>query len=263
MGKKSEIVEGAAPDAVTMSAETPENAPTVAPEAVQSVDANFVPENSTTPSGEGEPVTLNTLVDDHAIEPVKVDEPGTLLKADGTPAKKRGRKPGGTNRPKVSASAGYALPPKDAPIGENAPLMGGLGTETAPGQMSPEIAGRWSANLLFNAGALFFGADIAAPSKDEKAAIPQAFKDYYELKGTPNIPPEIALIMAVGVYIAPRIMHEKMAEKRGGIRAFFGRLFRRAPAPAQSAPDTGAATEKVEPVQSVTNAGKSKMGWAG
>jgi hypothetical protein len=123
--------------------------------------------------------------------------------------------------------------------------------------MTPEVAGKWSANVLFNVGALIFG-DIATPTKDEKAAIPQAFTDYYNLKGTPDIPPELGLIIAIGAYAIPRVMHEKMTQKREGFLGWFRGLFRRG---SKSAPVSVENQENDETTPAPDSAPRSKVGW--
>jgi hypothetical protein len=123
--------------------------------------------------------------------------------------------------------------------------------------MSPEVAGKWSANVLFNAGALIFG-DIAVPTKDEKVAIPQAFTDYYNLKGTPDIPPELGLIIAIGAYAIPRVMHEKMTKKRNGFLGWVRGLFRQG---AKTGVVDVENQENGEPTTPTDSAPRSKVGW--
>jgi hypothetical protein len=123
--------------------------------------------------------------------------------------------------------------------------------------MNPDVAGKWSANVLFNVGALIFG-DIAAPTKDEKAAIPQAFTDYYNLKGAPDIPPELGLIIAIGAYAIPRVMHEKMTQKREGFLGWFRGLFHRG---SKASPVAVADTPDDEKTPATDSAPRSKVGW--
>lgn len=204
--------------------------------------ANSVPDGTPTPSAETPPVTLDGMVQDHAA-PLEGFDPAAhavgadgkpVIKADGTYAKKRGRKPAQTNQP-VSARAPYALPLPGAENSANAPSTNSAGgnplpnpvTQNQGGKMSPELAAKWSANLTFNIGAMIFGHELATPSKDEKVIIPAAFKDYYDLRGSPDIPPEIGLAIAVGAYLLPRFRHESQAEKVGRIWDKIKSVFRK------------------------------------
>lgn len=169
-----------------------------------------------------------------------VDRDGRpIVKSNGEFAKKRGRRKGA----KATSGAVFsALPNPNAASTENAPLIGDVPSE----QVDNGPIAKWSANLVFNAGVLFFGADLGEPTKDEKTMLPAAFKDYYDLKGAPNLPPEVGLFLAVGAYVAPRLMHERMTEKRRGIKAWFARFFRKTDAEANGGKNeevsTGAAT---------------------
>ena len=125
-------------------------------------------------------------------------------KADGSYAMKRGRKAGSASSP---------LPPKDTNSAsvksEAAPDV----TVSAP-VISSEEAARQSANLVINGAVFLCGEEIGVPkNKEEAEGLKFSFKNYYDVRGVPNLPPEIGLIVGVGLYIAPRL---REAEKKTG-----------------------------------------------
>lgn len=104
---------------------------------------------------------------------------------DGTYARKRGRK------------AGATAPPTDNP---------------SPSVVSTEEAAVQSANLLFNLS-VFVGGDDWSPSKDEAICVKTGFKNYYDARGIVNIPPELGLVIALGMYALPRLNKPTTREK--------------------------------------------------
>lgn len=126
-----------------------------------------------------------------------VNEDGTpKRKADGSYALKRGRKAG---------RAANALPPKNA---ANQTVVG------EPANPSPSIsldeASRQSANLVINACVWTLGNDLGKPfDKSEAEGLKLSFRNYYEVRGIPQIPPEIGLLLALGSYIGPRLMTDE------------------------------------------------------
>lgn len=131
----------------------------------------------------------------HALD----SEGKPLKKADGTYAKKRGRKAG-------SNPAGSALPSPNAPATGNAPstLGGGLTSENAAKQIC---------NMLLNGAVAVFGSEWEPENKDEAKALVFTFKDYFDIRGVPQFPPEIGLILGIGVYVIPRLKAEKTRTK--------------------------------------------------
>jgi hypothetical protein len=121
-----------------------------------------------------------------------VNEDGTpKKKADGSFAKKRGRK---------SGAAASALPPK---------AVSPLASVGEPVKISADEAARQSANLVINAAVWTLGAEVGQPrDKAEAEGLKLSFKNYFEARGVPNIPPEIGLFIAVGSYIGPRLYSE-------------------------------------------------------
>ena len=124
-------------------------------------------------------------------------------KADGSYAMKRGRKAGGS------------LPPKDSRPGSGPASA----KDIAPGAIaaaviSSEEAARQSANIVINGAVFLCGEEIGAPkNKEEAEGLKFAFKNYYDVRGVPNLPPELGLIIGVAVYVAPRI---RESEKKTG-----------------------------------------------
>jgi len=121
-------------------------------------------------------------------------------KADGTYAMKRGRK------------AGSPLPPKYSGSGSTKEIDAAT-IEPQVARISADEAARQSANLLINGCVLLCGEQIGIPeNKDEAQGLLFGFKNYYEARGVPNIPPEIGLIITVGMYVAPRIRKSESAK---------------------------------------------------
>ena len=182
-----------------MEINTPENSETVAAPAAsdQPAERKDTPEAPTLASLAGMHVEAHPGFDPaiHAANP----DGSPKRKADGSYAMKRGRK------------AGAPLPPKDAAPGSV--------KETAPevvqaSVISSEEAARQSANLIINGTVFLCGEEIGAPrNKEEAEGLKFAFKNYYDVRGVPNLPPELGLIVGVAVYVAPRM---REVEKKTG-----------------------------------------------
>lgn len=140
---------------------------------------------------------------DPAIHAVNPD--GTpKRKADGTLALKRGRKAG---------NAASVLPPKSAAQS----VVAG----EAEKRLSLDQAARESANLVINVAVWTLGAEVGQPiDKAEAEGLRLSFRNYYEARGVPDLPPEIGLIVALGSYIGPRLMHEKSQSKMEKVKAW-------------------------------------------
>lgn len=182
-----------------MENNTPENSETVAASGTgdQPASANTTPEAPTLASIAGMHVEAHPGFDPaiHAANP----DGSPKRKADGSYALKRGRK------------AGAPLPAKDSHQGsakETAPEVVG------PAVMSSEEAARQSANLVINGTVFLCGEEIGAPrNKEEAEGLKFAFKNYYDVRGVPNLPPELGLFIGVAVYVAPRL---RETEKKTG-----------------------------------------------
>lgn len=118
-------------------------------------------------------------------------------KADGSLARKRGRKPGQTS-------------PLPAPGQKKAPLT----CEATPARISPDEAARQAANLVINGAVWICGEEIGVPKdKAESEGLLFSFKNYFTARGVPDIPPEIGLALGLASYIIPRL---REVEKKEG-----------------------------------------------
>lgn len=92
-------------------------------------------------------------------------------------------------------------------------------TNSAPAQVAetPTInvdeASRQSCNMLINGAVLLFGEQWAPQDKEEAKGLQISFKNYFEARGVPNVPPEIGLAVAVLAYSLPRLTHEKTVSR--------------------------------------------------
>ena len=92
-------------------------------------------------------------------------------------------------------------------------------TSSAPAQVveTPTInvdeASRQSCNMLINGAVLLFGEQWAPQDKEEAKGLQVSFKNYFEARGVPNVPPEIGLAVAVLAYSLPRLTHEKTVSR--------------------------------------------------
>ena len=92
-------------------------------------------------------------------------------------------------------------------------------TSSAPAQVAqtPTInvdeASRQACNMLVNGAVLMLGEQWAPVDKDEAKGLQTSFKNYFEARGVPNVPPEVGLVVAVLAYSLPRITHEKTVSR--------------------------------------------------
>jgi hypothetical protein len=184
--------------------ETPEK--TESPVAEGGASNNDSPLDTSPQSDNSSSITIAGLADTHAEVHAEFDPAIHAVNADGTPkrkadgslALKRGRKAGG--------AAASALPPKFA------------AAQTVVGEqdkrLSLDQAARESANLVINVSVWTLGAEVGQPiDKAEAEGLRLSFRNYYEARGVPDLPPEIGLFIALGSYIGPRLMHEKSQSK--------------------------------------------------
>lgn len=143
----------------------------------------------------------------HAVNPDGTPK----FKLDGSYAKKRGRK----------AGAAGARPLPDTSIAD--------GQETQQG-ISTEEAARQSANTFINGARLLFGDEWEPETKAEAENLKNSFKNYYDARGVPNIPPEFGLVVALSAYSIPRLTKEntqtKLQKVAGWAKKKFGGLMR-------------------------------------
>jgi hypothetical protein len=122
----------------------------------------------------------------HAVNPDGTPK----RKVDGSFAMKRGRKSGAV--PTIS----------------NAPTQ----VAQTP-TINVDEASRQACNMLVNGAVLMLGEQWAPVDKDEAKGLQTSFKNYFEARGVPNVPPEIGLVVAVLAYSLPRITHEKTVSR--------------------------------------------------
>lgn len=160
--------------------------------------------------------SLGDILGAHEAAPAPVTAPmPERLNKDGSVPKKRGRKPGSRSAPA----------PDPEPEIEQAPAEAQSGAPAA--KMSPNQAAKLCANLTINAAVIVFGEEIGAPKDDEPKTLLAAYKDYFDARGGFSVPPEVGLILAVGMYMAPRFMHEKSKPLRERVIGFVKKIFYR------------------------------------
>jgi len=146
----------------------------------------------------------------------KTDRDGnpTLSKL-GKLIKKPGRKVGGKN-------------------GESGSFIGGVGVNKLSDEQQQKIqcraSGKMAANLLITLG-MVAGGEEWQPVRDEKTGLDEklmlegAFADYFEATGQSDIPPGMALTVAIGGYALPRFTMPKtqsrMSKMTGSIKKWW------------------------------------------
>ena len=147
-------------------------------------------------------------------------------KIDGTPMKKRGRprtgetpaegEPAGidsaTRARLDSVSRAGPRKPKVEPIIMPAPIV-----------VDYDASAQVAATLWFAVGELILGSDWA-PEKNEPQIIKGAFKTYFVANGIGDIPPGIALALALGGYAAVRAQKPTVSERIGKVTAWIKNL---------------------------------------
>lgn len=132
----------------------------------------------------------------HAVNPDGTPK----RKVDGSYALKRGRKMGGT------AAVPNTAPQPSAPA------------EVAAPKINADEAARQTCNVMINGAVMLFGEQWEPRDKDEAKGLQTSFKNYFEARGTPNVPPEIGLLFAVMAYSLPRLTHEKTVSRFSQIK---------------------------------------------
>jgi hypothetical protein len=122
----------------------------------------------------------------HAINPDGTPK----RKVDGSYAMKRGRKSGAVPTPNSSPVQVAQTPTINA-----------------------DEAARQSCNMLINGAVLLLGEQWEPRDKDEAKGLQISFKNYFEARGVPNVPPEVGLVVAVLAYSLPRVTHEKTVSR--------------------------------------------------
>jgi len=119
------------------------------------------------------------------------------VKADGTPAKKRGRKPKSTQdeADKQRARLRSVGPGKGLPQKVQTPDV-----NPALAVVNYQALGETAANLWFNVGMLAMGEDWKPDNQGEALAVAGAFRDYFKSQQIKDIPPGLALTLVLTSY---------------------------------------------------------------
>lgn len=204
------------------------------------------PKKGGTPSGAGSVADLAEIADDlsatfpdvqeHALEQEKMIEDGRAAKyadlkdADGNSfdpsihktnksgeptlstlgklVKKPGRKPGRSSAKQESFVAGR----DDRPTPQ--------AQQDAKNRLQARASGTMTANLILQIGIVAGGEEWqprvnAEIGLDEKTMLENAFADYFEATGKTDIPPGMALTIAIGAYALPRFTMPKTQSRIG------------------------------------------------
>lgn len=125
----------------------------------------------------------------HAVNP----DGSPKRKVDGSYALKRGRKSGAPHSPNSTIGAPAQV--------EQTPTI------------NVDEASRQACNMLVNGAVVLLGEQWAPVDKEEAKGLQTSFKNYFEARGVPNVPPEVGLAVAVLAYSLPRITHEKTVSR--------------------------------------------------
>lgn len=68
-------------------------------------------------------------------------------------------------------------------------------------------------NVGINLSVRFFGDEWKPVDKDEAMNVAFAFRDYFDARGVPQMPPEVVLLLAISAYAAPRLNHDNTRKK--------------------------------------------------
>lgn len=110
---------------------------------------------------------------------------------------------------------------------------GNSGSLTTPVQSSaqPKIdnlpLAKQLCNIAVNGAVRVFGPEWAPVDKAEADGLSFAFRDYFDARGVPKMPPEVILLLAVFGYALPRLNHENTQSKLVGIVGKVRGLFKR------------------------------------
>lgn len=150
-----------------------------------------------TPDVPSEQVTLSEIFATHSTDVIAPAEIPAHLNKDGSVKKRRGRPP-------KSANTQTTAPEKTT---DNAPLNPEVAVPPRE-KISATAAAKGAANLTIYATVLLCGEEVGRPKENEAKDLAAAYKDYFDVRGVPDIPPEVGLAMAVLGYVAPRVMHD-------------------------------------------------------
>lgn len=228
-----------------MKPEQSENQETELPEsenAPNSEGQTSIKEESPAPSNGGSSANLETIanklssempeVQEHAIEQEKLNESDKLAQyshlkdSDGNGFDPAVHKTNKAGEPTLSTKGKLIKKPGRKPGVSSAPgsqksHVGGAGATSTPGddkkaqeRMQARASGTMAANLILQIG-IVAGGEEWHPRIDEqtglneKLMLENSFADYFEATGKTDIPPGMALTVAIGAYALPRFTMPK------------------------------------------------------
>lgn len=121
----------------------------------------------------------------------------------------------------------------------------GTGTDESGHQPQPgtesahyQAAGAVMAETIFSIGQMFMGrewAPVQTEGMDERAAMADAWAQYFRAKGIHDIPPGVAVSIAMASYALPRLALESTRTKMGRMRSWWANRKRKKAAPPKPA----------------------------
>ena len=176
------------------------------------------------------------------VEPAKVSAvPGVATDRDGVSFDAKVHVVDAAGNPSLTASGKLKKRPGQkkgaTPAQPKQPsTIGGVASTStlSPAQkQQAAVTGNVSASLLITCSMMIGGQEFAPvidakTGIDEKAALSTAFTDYYIATNRTDLPPNVALILTIGMYVLPRFTHqtvrERVKSKTTGIRDWFKSL---------------------------------------
>lgn len=130
----------------------------------------------------------------------------------------RWRKKRGANASGTQSRVGGAAAQKGASTANQAATATGIAcAEMTIGTCTMIFGAEWQARVLKD--------ESGVVMLDERAYMSKAFADYCSAKGIRDIPPGVALTMALIAYAGPRFAQPETAERAGTIREYFACKF--------------------------------------
>lgn len=204
-------------------------------------------EEGTAPSGGGSYANLDTIADnlsqsmpevqEHALEQEKLNESDKLAQfshlkdSDGNsfdPSIHKTKKDGEPTLTKLGK-----LIKRPANQGgrkkSTGSVVGGVNSavdKDAQVRMQARASGTMAANLILSVGMAIGGEEWQPVIREdvglnEKMSLENAFADYFEATGKTDIPPGMALTVAIGAYALPRFTLPKTQKRVGKVKMFF------------------------------------------
>lgn len=152
------------------------------------------------PSSPADTPTPGSLADPHATQYAGFDPAKHRVDADGKPIMTPGGRYAKKSRSQTNAPG--------VSTGPNVFQAGGAGVKIDHLPIAKQIV-----NLAINVAVRTFGPEWEPHDKEEALTVAHAFKDYFDARGVPKIPPEFVLLGAILAYSLPRLSHENTKGK--------------------------------------------------